>query len=170
MSAIVIRRVCTQDAMRVRDLRLQALAADPLAFGSNYAKEVAFPESRWIERAAEQATSADRAMFLASAGETIVGMIVAVREEDRPTVFGVFAVWVAPEVRRNGVATRLLETTEAWIETVGGTHVELLVSEAAPNARRMYERAGWVADSRLDHGSAGQIERGMTKTLRAVTK
>jgi GNAT superfamily N-acetyltransferase len=167
MPKIVIRRVCAEDATMVRDLRLRALATDPQAFASSYAKEAAFPDVRWRELAAEQATSSDRATFLAVTTEdTVVGLIVAIRDAERLTVFGVFAMWVAPEVRRKGVAAQLLVQTEAWIASVGGTRAELFVTDAAPNARRMYERAGWVADDRLEYGGAGQVERGMTKTLR----
>ena len=167
MARIVIRRVFAADAMTVRDVRLRALATDPKAFGSSYEKESAFPDALWIERAAEQATSSDRATFLATAAEdAVVGMIVAARDADRPTVFGVFAMWVAPEARRMGVATELLARTEGWIASVGGTRAELFVTDAAPDARRMYERAGWAADDRLQYGAGGQVERGLSKTIR----
>jgi hypothetical protein len=59
-----------------------------------------------------------------------------------------------------------LDTVEKWIASGGGTVCELAVTNAAPAARRLYERAGYLADGHAEPGRhSGLIEHRMRKTL-----
>ena len=48
-----VRRVRPDEGLRLRALRLRALADAPWAFGSTFAREQAFAESVWHERTAQ---------------------------------------------------------------------------------------------------------------------
>jgi len=163
---VLIRRIRADEGMRWRDVRLRALRSDPLAFGSTFEWAAARSESDWIASAQGSASSDDRATFFAVDDERIVGLAVANRDEPGADVFGVYQVWVAPEARGRGVGARLLATLEAWVLDRGGAILELLVSDAAPAARRLYERAGFHLDGRRELSAhAGFTEWGMSKRL-----
>jgi len=51
-----IRRIRADEGLRLRAIRLHALADSPMAFGSTLAREEAYPETIWHERAAGGAT------------------------------------------------------------------------------------------------------------------
>jgi len=47
-----IRRIRADEGLRLKALRLRALADSPMAFGSTLAREQAYPDALWHERAA----------------------------------------------------------------------------------------------------------------------
>jgi hypothetical protein len=100
---ITIRRITGHDAALLREVRLRALSDSPMAFGSTYAREVAFDQTEWQARATRLSSSNDAATFLAFDDQTCCGIIGCFRETDRPNMAAVVSMWVAPEVRRNGV-------------------------------------------------------------------
>jgi ribosomal protein S18 acetylase RimI-like enzyme len=154
------------EAALLRAIRLRALGTDPLAFGSTLEHESAKGDDFWVERTRRHATSDDHATFVALRGGAFVGLMATVREERDRAVFGLFSVWVAPEARRIGVGAGLLGEVERWIRVGGGAAIELLVADAAPDAKRLYERAGFVSDGRTEPSPhPGVMEHGMTKRL-----
>lgn len=44
---IVIKTLSSEDWEKFRDIRLEALQTDPLAFGSSYAEEKILTQSEW---------------------------------------------------------------------------------------------------------------------------
>ena len=104
-------------------------------------------------------------MLLAVDGEVAVGMIRVERESPRE-LFGIYSLWVAPEARRRGLATRLLDGAEKWALSVGGLRAELFVAPDAVAARALYARSGYRANGRTDAGRPdGLVEIGMERTL-----
>lgn len=163
---MIIRRIRVEDAQAARDLRLRALKNDPLAFGSNFARESQFPEEIWLERATQGASSDSMATFLACEGDNLVGIVVVRRDfADR---FGVYSVWVAPEARQQHVGLSLLTALEAWARDHGARILHLLVMESALAAQRLYQRAGFVFDGRIEASPHPDVvEHGMIKSLNA---
>ena len=47
-----IRRIRADEGLALRALRLAALADSPMAYGSTFAREHAYPDALWHERAA----------------------------------------------------------------------------------------------------------------------
>jgi GNAT superfamily N-acetyltransferase len=161
-----VRRITPADALLLRDVRLRALATDPLAFGSTYALEAPRSPSAWETWAREHASGADKATFLAlrEATADAVGLARGERMEE-PGQFGLFSMWVDGAERRRGTGRELVEAVAAWVLASGGTRLRLWVTQ--PGARLFYERCGFVDDGRrepLAH-SPGITEIGMTREL-----
>lgn len=108
-----VRRVGPTEWELHRTVRLEALAADPLAFGSTLAREQAYPEELWRERTLRASGSEESSLWLAVAPEgRAVGLIAASLVERE---FHIFAMWVEKSWRRRGVGGALLDTVLTWI-------------------------------------------------------
>jgi ribosomal protein S18 acetylase RimI-like enzyme len=131
---VTVRPFAPDDWQVLRELRLRALELDPEAFGSTYAREAAFPESTWRERAA--------VMALATRDGTPAGIVGARVVE--PTAVELIAMWVAPEHRGHGVGDALT----AWVidraRRERRAAVKLWFARGNEAARRLYERGGFV--------------------------
>jgi GNAT superfamily N-acetyltransferase len=163
---MTVRRITPADALRLRDVRLRALATDPRAFGSTYALEAPRSPSAWETWAREHASGADKATFLALREATVdaVGLVMSKRM-DEPRRFGLFSMWVDGAERRRGTGRELVAAVAAWVVASGGTHLTLWVTQ--PGARLFYERCGFVDDGRrepLAH-SPDVIQIWMTREL-----
>jgi len=163
---IFVRRIRSDDFALARDLRLRALKSDPLSFGSSYAREVSHDETFWRESAQRHAESDHCAIFIAFRGDEPVGLVRGGKDESREGMFFIHAMWVAPEVRGSGVARDLMATVEQWIAAHGGATCELMVTDAAPAARRLYEACGYTPDGHTEPSPhAGVQEHRMVKVL-----
>ena len=147
---ILVRRIQSEDFALVRDLRLRALKSDPLSFCSSYEREVSRDETFWRESAQRHAESDHCAIFMAFRGEDPVGLVRGGKDETREGTFFIHSMWVAPDARRSGVARQLMETVERWIAEHGGRACELMVTDAAPAARRLYECCGYAPDGKTE--------------------
>lgn len=153
--SILIREVTEADLDAWRTLRLRSLRDSPDAFGSTYRREAAFTEADWRSRALDP-TSHSVLGFLEGRAVGLGGGFV-----DPPGWLHVVAMWTDPALRCRGVGTAVLA------HLVGRAHerglrVHLDVARANPDARRAYERFGFVATGEtrpLRAGSAALVER-----------
>ena len=68
----------------------------------------------------------------------------------KPGRYGwIIDVYTEPEHRGQRLATQLLALTHAWLKTKGVAEVKLIA--AGPDARRLYERAGYRATWEMSH-------------------
>jgi ribosomal protein S18 acetylase RimI-like enzyme len=144
-----VRRIRAAEAPALRNLRLAALASDPLAFGSEVARETAFPPEHWIERASEGAEDPEHPVWVAEiAAGTLVGMIGAFPDAGR---FHLWGMWVAPELRGHRLGARLLDAALQWIAAQHPSSEVLLdVNPSQEAALRLYQRRGFVATGRTE--------------------
>ncbi|MFJ2520655.1 GNAT family N-acetyltransferase [Cellulosimicrobium cellulans] len=144
-------RVRPDDWRDLRDVRLRALADAPSAFGSTLAREVAFPDDVWHERAAQGRTLLARsapdgggpAGHDRSPGP-VVGLAAVVPSPDDPTVAELVSVWVDPGARGTGVAAALLRSAGPLVAELGARTLALWVTTTNDPALRLYERAGFA--------------------------
>ncbi len=142
-SPYVVRRLRADEAREFRWIRLRSLADDPLAFGSTYAREAAFPAELWVERTREGAMGTDRSTWVAAdpAGR-LVGLVGSIPGPEGPVVV---AMRVEPAARRQGIAGRLLDAVLAWADrTDPDRPIRLSVNPAQLSAVRLYESRGFV--------------------------
>lgn len=147
---ITVRRICPDDASLLREIRLRALSDSPGAFGSTYARELAFNAAEWESRARLRSTSTDDATFLAFDGPQCRGIIGCFIESSEPTMATVVSMWVAPEARRNGIGDCLVRAAEEWARQRGLTHLFLNVVENNAPAMAFYQKCGFVFTGETD--------------------
>ncbi len=130
----------TSDDWKVwRELRLEALAESPYAFGSTSADWTDAPEEKWRGRL--DLPGARNVVALLDG--TPVGMCSGIPGEADGEV-ELISMWVAPAGRGQGVGDRLM----AWVEEiarVAGAHtLALAVAVGNDKALGLYERSGYV--------------------------
>jgi GNAT superfamily N-acetyltransferase len=135
---VLVREITADDWELMRDVRLSALAEAPYAFGSTYAREVAFGEPQWRGRINERSVS-----YLARArpDEEPAGL-AGVYVEDG--VADLVSMWVRPGCRGQGVGEALVEAAASWARGRGFCTLFLWVTESNPAAMRLYERCGFA--------------------------
>jgi GNAT superfamily N-acetyltransferase len=137
--AVEVRRVQPAEWRELRELRLRALADAPEAFASTLAREAAFPDDVWRQRAQGGPASAN---FLARADGVGVGMAAVVAEPD-PGRLQLVGMWVDPGHRRHGVAQALIGQAVRFARDHRARELIAWVAEPNTAARTLYARAGF---------------------------
>ena len=141
-----IRRIRADEGASLRALRLRALADAPMAFGSTLAREQAFTDDVWRERAAHGASGADRVTFVADDGGRWLGIATGlardpdVPDDPRPVLVGMF---VAPEARGHGVGAALVDAVVGWARARRASGLTLWVTATNTPAVALYDRCGF---------------------------
>ena len=104
------------------------------------------------EQLAHVLRSARDRLLLAEVGGNVVGRITLEIDDEHIEVFGLV---VAPDVRRRGVASTLMNTAESLAGDLGCAHVRLTVSKENRIAQHLYKRRGYrVVGDDLSRGLA----------------
>ncbi len=143
-----VRRVEAGDGPAVREIRLQALRSDPDAFGSTYEREHERPAEVWLQRTAAASSGYEQCLFVAEDGTGLVGMVGAYTPTGDSSRRHLYGMWVAPHVRREGLAAALVEAVKGWAVAAGATRLDLWVNEVNGPALRLYQQAGFAATGR----------------------
>ena len=141
---IEIKKVPPDRWKEFRDLRLEALQNDPLAFGSSYEEEKSLTEDEWKRRI-------KNALF-ASANDTLVGMIVYIIDNKMKTkhIANIFGVYVKKEYRGQGIGKKLIESALEIIQkNVNVSKIKLTVNPEQKAAVKLYETFGFEVVGRL---------------------
>lgn len=144
----IVRRVRPDEGLRLRALRLRALADAPWAFGSTLAREEAFAEAVWQERAARGATGEHGVTYVAEDGDRWIGMATG-RVPDGPRL-DLVGMFVEPAARGRRVGVALVEAVAAWARDRGVAHLYLRVTSTNQAALALYRRCGFKRTG-LDH-------------------
>jgi ribosomal protein S18 acetylase RimI-like enzyme len=133
---------------------LRGLLEAPTAFGSTHAREAAFEDATWIERARGGATDRDRATFVVEREGTIVGLATGLAGDPAADEATLVGMYVAPEVRGRGVGDALVEAVTGWAVGRDLARLRLWVTETNAPAIALYRRHGFQDDGGrqpLDH-------------------
>ena len=137
-----------------RGVRLAMLLDTPRAYGSTFAREVAFPDGLWVER------MRDSDGWLAFEGELPVGAVTSFHALDQPDdETHLVAMWVAAHARGRGVADRLVQTLLDHARSAGRRRVTLDVADDNERAIGFYERVGFTRT-----GRTGELPHQVTVT------
>ena len=137
-----VRRLSVEDAATFTSVRREALEADPLAFSASLDDDFALDPDfvrRSLAKVDEQAVFG---YFEAGRLRGIVGVIRASKLKQRHAVT-VWGMYVSRAARRRGAGRALLDAAVAQARAWGIEQVQLSVTDAAPEAKRMYEAAGF---------------------------
>jgi GNAT superfamily N-acetyltransferase len=140
--AITLRAISAEDKDLYRETRLRALQDTPSAFGSTYARELAFTDAEWQQRT-ENLNSGHAGGYLALDGDLPCGLIAALPSEEIPDCFTVVSMWVAPTHRRLGVGTLLINGIRNWAQARNAHELRLMVTSNNPSAMNFYLRNGF---------------------------
>lgn len=137
-----IRRMHEDDWQELRPIRLEALQEAPLAFGSTYAREVAFTEADWRGRLGPTSVT-----FLAYAPDPDlppIGIAGGYLPDWTPGAVELVGMWVRPSARGQGVADLLVEAVIGWAREIRAADVRLWLAEGNTPAQRLYARLGFA--------------------------
>lgn len=140
----VVRQLTVADVDAYRALRLAALADAPDAFGDSLEAARARPPVYWRNLLNGEP---DRVFFGAFAGEQMIGTMNIARatgEKLRHKCM-LYGVYVASEGRGTGTGRALMEAVIARARATGVLQIGLGVGVHNEAAKRLYERAGFVA-------------------------
>jgi ribosomal protein S18 acetylase RimI-like enzyme len=164
LSPISVRRFRADEWPAYRELRLRALADSPDAFCSTLELEEAKPDQHWADRVSSSASSSSQLLLVAESGTERVGLALGVIAPDEPETARVFQMWVAPEARRRGCATLLLDALLLWARGAKATALALSVTSGNGSAQRLYERAGFAP-----HGAPEPLRPGSPERVQPMT-
>lgn len=135
----------TPDEWRVsRDVRLRALEQDPDAFCSTLESERAFEDETWKTRLERAET------LFAWDGDEVAGTATGKADPHEQGGREIVAMWVAPEHRRRGTASALIDALVQSARGQGASSVALWVAEDNVRARRVYEASGFTLTGERD--------------------
>jgi GNAT superfamily N-acetyltransferase len=121
-----------------RDLRLEALKSEPIAFSSSYEEEQLLPESVWRERI--------KNVIFAMSDNQPVGMAGNFRSNRIKTnhVCEIYGMYVRKEYRSQGIGKKLLEAVLEEIQNLKGvTKIKIGVNPTQKAAEHLYRKYGF---------------------------
>lgn len=133
-----VRRLGAPDWESHRAVRLAMLLDHPQAYGSTFAREVAFPEETWRERLARPVFHAEREDGLPLGSATLLAL-----DGRDPEIV---AMWVAGHARGEGIADALVGACRDQAVADGAEVVRLHVMLDNPRAVAFYTRIGFARD------------------------
>ncbi len=159
-----LRRVCANDGMLIKHVRLRSLADAPYAFGPHaFEEESALPDSHWHQLAMQLGGQdpkwQDRCASYVAHDPTHAAGTADTPDESPavacatitcylcPTVprrAYVTSAWVEPNCRRGGVGRQLVDRAITWAAEHGADHVRLWVDDTNPAATKFYEALGFA--------------------------
>ncbi|MDP9301917.1 MAG: GNAT family N-acetyltransferase [Actinomycetota bacterium] len=142
-----VRRARADDWEALREIRLAALADSPDAFGSTFAEERDADEARWQGWVTGKGWDGDVATFVAEGADPLIGMATGFRPNDRPTTGWLFAMWVRPERRGEGIGRQLVAVVAEWAAALDIDQLLLHVTDGNDGAVRFYASCGFVGTS-----------------------
>ncbi len=129
-----------------KQLRLEALRAEPTAFASSYEDELAFADEVWIARSKSAYERDGNVTFFAEVDGTLVGMAGAgwSAKAKLRHVAGIYSVYLSSEMRGKRIASRLMRRLLDELRSTGQIEkVSLMVNTEALAAIRLYEKLGF---------------------------
>jgi GNAT superfamily N-acetyltransferase len=152
MEPVTVAVLSGQDWKQLKDARLAALAEAPYAFASTLAREEAFADDTWLERASSGRT------FGAWQDGLIVGLATGFPEETGPD-WHLVGMWVAPAHRGQGIADQLVTAVCGLASGAGAAAVNLWVTDVNDRARAFYQRLGFAPTGRRQLIRPGEWEQ-----------
>jgi len=138
----MIRELGDDDAQAYIELRREALSESPLAFASSPEDDVAAS----AEAVRELLRHAPESVILGAFRQHLVGAVGLYRDRHLKSSHKahLWGMYVLPGHRRQGVGSELLDAVLRHARGLTGVSwVHLCVTSAAPEAQRLYERAGF---------------------------
>jgi len=141
--SVKIKRLDVGDGERLRAIRLRALRDTPDAFETTVEEAAARPFDSW-DRQLDQLET-----FVATEGGRDVGLVRGMRHDHFGDAGYLISMWVAPEARRQGIGSALIDAVALWAKTQGFNRLLLDVGETNLPAIALYTRKGFAPNGEV---------------------
>ena len=139
-----VRRLGVEDADSFMSVRREALNADPLAFSASIDDDFAL-DADFVRRSlGNEREQAVFGYFEAGRLRGIVGLVRGSKLKQRHGAV-IWGMYVGAGARRRGAGRALLSAAIAQARAWGVEQIQLSVTDAAPQAKRIYEAAGFTS-------------------------
>lgn len=138
----ILERISPETVADFRAVRLRALQDTPSAFGSTYARESQLTDEDWHARSLRW-DGGTAVGYLAMDAGVPCGIVCSYLDEGNSQRAHVISMWVAPEYRRTGLGTTLIEAVRVWAEERGAREQVLMVVSSNDRAVQFYGRLGF---------------------------
>lgn len=167
-SAVHVSDVPESDWEIWRDLRLEALADAPYAFGETLARAQSKTEEDWRAWWRDEDGPGPRYFGLVDGAPA--GMCGICFPEDMGREPLIIGMWTSPRARGRGVGRAMLDACVKYCETAGHRRLLLGVVDDNLPARRLYETHGFVetGESEPLHWDPSKLVIMMAKELNAL--
>ena len=145
MPSLSTRPITAQDWRTYKTLRLQSLQDAPNAFGSTYAEEVVRSDGVWATRLQHALASQKAQIFFALLDGQACGLVWCKSLDDVEATVALYQMWVAPQARRCGAGSALINAALAWSRSKAAQRLQLEVTTSETAAIRFYQQHGFVA-------------------------
>ena len=125
------------DGPRLQSIRLRALQDAPDAFGTTFEDASKNGAEVWAKQLAELPT------FVAVEGTRDVAMVRCARDRETSDTAWLISMWVAPEFRRRGIGSALVDLVVAWARENGIGRLVLDVADVNAQAIALYGTKGF---------------------------
>ena len=118
-----------------RELRLEALISDPIAFGSSYEEEIILPDEEWVKKI--------KNVLFAMLDDKPIGMIVYIFNNGLKIkhIANIYGFYVKKTYRSQGVGKKLLENAISLIMINKNIiKINLSVNPQQSAAAKLYEK------------------------------
>jgi len=110
LGEVHIRRLERADVDLYREIRLRALATDPMVFSSNHERESAFDDETWLDRLC----APNVGIWGLFDGARIIGMTGAYIPPDDLRSCHLWGSWLVPTYRGRGLSRQMYRVRIAW--------------------------------------------------------
>ncbi len=141
---IEVKKLHSRRWKEYRDLRLEALKSDPIAFSSSFEEEKIFSDEEWKRRINN--------VLFAISNDKPVGMIGYIINNKNKTkhIANIFGVYVKKEYRRQGIGKKLFDIALKFIQkNVNVFKINLGVNSELKAAIELYKKHGFKIVGRL---------------------
>lgn len=141
MSVISIETLAQDEGARLREVRLRSLRDTPDAFGSTWEEVSQRPLASFSDQLKTMKTLV--AVMKTPEGSRDVGVVRGAPDNDGHNVRWLLSMWVAPEARRGGVGSALIEALIDWARDDGAEGLRLEVGAHNTGAIALYRKHGF---------------------------
>lgn len=140
---ITIRQVRVDDWRLVKQIRLQALSEAPHAFVETLEDATSMSDEEWLDRTRMNAEGESSTCWLALVDDRLVGIAAGLRDLKAESPPALVSMWVAPDVRGQGLGRLLVEAVACWVRHSGASEMLAEITPENMKAAEFYFRLGF---------------------------
>ncbi|SUI86756.1 Acetyltransferase YpeA [Shewanella putrefaciens] len=155
MSKFKIRVLESEDWQLYKMIRLCSLKESPDSFGATYEQESLLSDSEWFSRFQPNSDVEVALPLIAETDGHVLGLAWGLIHKSDVKTAHIYQMWVLPEARGKGVASKLLDEIKAWALNEKCSSIALSVTASNTAAVGLYRTRGFITVGQLEELRAG---------------